>query len=68
MSRELHWAALREVAVAAQADPRTVQRVLRGENVRGSVRDRIERALAERAAASTGSDSKRATANHRSAV
>jgi hypothetical protein len=41
--------AIRELAVAASADPRSVQRVLRGESVRGMADDRIRRVLAERA-------------------
>lgn len=41
-------ALLRELAVAASADPRSVQRVLRGETVRGMADGRIRRVLAER--------------------
>lgn len=36
---------IREIAVTAQADPRTVKRVLAGEDVRGIVKDRIKRAI-----------------------
>jgi len=36
---------VREIAVAAIADPRTVMRLLRGGRVRGTSRLRIERAL-----------------------
>lgn len=43
----LSWSELRAVAVRASADPRTVQRVLRGEPVRHLPRSRIEVALAE---------------------
>lgn len=46
--RTLPAHALRAVAVAAQADPATVRRVLRGERVRGMVAERIRVALAER--------------------
>lgn len=38
---------LRRIAVIADTDPRSVQRLLRGEMVRPMVRDRIERALVE---------------------
>lgn len=34
------------IAVAAEADPRTVQKFLRGKAVRGMVEDRIGRAVA----------------------
>jgi len=39
---------VRELSVAASADPRSVQRVLRGERVRGMADGRIRRALAVR--------------------
>jgi len=40
---------LRELAVLAEADPRTIVRVLRGEHARGLALDRrIRRVLAER--------------------
>jgi hypothetical protein len=41
----------REIAVAAQADPRSVQRVVAGQPTKGAIRDRILRALHDRAAA-----------------
>jgi hypothetical protein len=36
---------LRQLAVAASCDPRTIQRVLAGESVRGMSRERAEAAL-----------------------
>lgn len=36
---------LREIAVAASCDPRTVARVLEGKSVRAMVRERVEAAL-----------------------
>ena len=36
---------IREVAVAAQADPRTVRKIVDGGDVRGVVGDRIRRAI-----------------------
>jgi hypothetical protein len=44
----LDWQQLREIAVAANADPRSVARRLRGERVRGSVGRRIDDAIAAR--------------------
>lgn len=44
--RQLSAAALRRIAVAAAADPRTVARVVAGLYVRGDVGDRIRSALA----------------------
>ena len=41
----------REIAVAAQADPRSVQRVVSGQPTKGAIRDRILRVLHARAAA-----------------
>lgn len=41
-------ATLRELAVAASCDPRTIARVLAGADVKGVVRARIERVLRER--------------------
>lgn len=40
----------REIAVAAQADPRSVQRVVSGLPTKGAIRDRILRALHSHAA------------------
>jgi hypothetical protein len=45
-SANLEAARLREIAVAADCDPRTVARLLRGEKVRGYLGDRIRRAMA----------------------
>jgi hypothetical protein len=47
IQRTLDAHELRTVAVAAACDPRSVQRVLRGEPMRSSVLSRIERAIAE---------------------
>lgn len=44
----LGTAEIRAIAVGADADPRTVRRVLSGERVRGMVDARIRRALAAR--------------------
>lgn len=50
MSRRLLTAlVLRELAVAAECDPRTIERVLRGQHAKGEALDRrIRRVLAER--------------------
>lgn len=48
MTHRIPASTLRELAVAASADPRTVRRVLLGERVRGMADDRIRRALVER--------------------
>mgnify|MGYP001558932370 CR=1 FL=1 len=45
---QLGTALIREIAVLASADPRTVRRVLRGERALGMVDDRIRRVLVER--------------------
>lgn len=45
--RHIDAAVLRRLAVSADADPRTVMRVLRGDLVRGMVRERIARVLIE---------------------
>lgn len=45
---QLGTAAIREIAVYASADPRTVRRVLRGERALGMVDARIRRVLADR--------------------
>ena len=39
---------VREIALSAQADARTVRRVIDGEDVRGVVKDRIRRAIDQR--------------------
>jgi hypothetical protein len=47
--RRVDWATAREIAVAAQADPRTVQRELATPNgVGGMVGQRVRKALRER--------------------
>jgi hypothetical protein len=38
---------IRRLAVAAEAHPRTAERFLRGESVRGTARDRLARAARE---------------------
>jgi len=43
-ARTPHHVVIR-IAAAAGADPRTVRRVLNGEDVRGLVRERIDKAL-----------------------
>lgn len=43
--RKLPAHVLRRIAVAADADPRSVQRVFAGEHLRGSVDERIRRAI-----------------------
>jgi hypothetical protein len=48
----LEWAIVRAVAVEADADPRTVQKCLRGEKVRGMVERRVKAVLARRGIAS----------------
>jgi hypothetical protein len=49
-SRKLPAHVLRAIAVAAEADPKTVQRVMAGRPTRAATRDRILRALHDRAA------------------
>ena len=44
--RDVDTAMIRRLAVEADADPRTVRRVLRGERVRGMVDRRVRRVLA----------------------
>jgi DNA-binding LacI/PurR family transcriptional regulator len=46
-ARKLPQHQVLEVAVRAQADPRTVRRVVAGQEVRASVKERIERAIRE---------------------
>jgi len=46
----------REIAVAAQADPRSVQRVVSGLPTKGAIRDRILRVLHDRGALDPKSD------------
>jgi hypothetical protein len=46
-STDLDTMVVRQIAVDALADPRTVRRVLRGQNVRGHVGERIRARLAE---------------------
>ena len=45
MSRALNTATLRELAVKANVDPRTVVKVYRGETVRGGAGDRARKVL-----------------------
>lgn len=45
MGLAVDWATLREIAVAAEVDPRTVQRYLRGDKVSGLCARRIRRAI-----------------------
>ena len=44
----LEWHAIREVAAIACADPRTVQKFLRGQYVRGACGERIKIAIRKR--------------------
>ncbi len=48
------------IAAAAGADPRTVRRVLNGEDVRGLVRERIDKALKDAGLACEKTDEGRA--------
>lgn len=47
-SAPLEFYEIRAIAASAMTDPRTVERVLRGEPVRPSTMARIKRALADR--------------------
>ena len=46
---------VRELAVAAECDPRTIRKILAGEPGKGVVRERVERVLRERGVKFPGS-------------